>query len=387
MTILQFEIIDDESAAIETSRRLIELNINELNTDLISQGISIESKITGFSSVHEFKADIENRFPDIIVADLAFESAYDKSGWAIIDEIVKREIVPVVVYSAHADDPLPADEFYKNFLIIRQRKGEESTDSYKEILKDVILLKLNFILEKERLLNEFAQISLETCKKIINEVTIHEIDRNILSFLALTRLTSLLLNVPPKDGTKFPPESIFIYPPLNHKTLSNNCVLLGDILECKEENDLKGLWLVCSPSCDLVFNDNEGGRKRKINDILLLPCYKKPSEVRFYSGKPDDSIKSSLRESLKNKTSKLLKCPLNVFKSPYLLIYFKEYRTVNYEIIKTHLHDRTWDKIASLATPYAESLQNSFVHDFSRIGTPDTTSEAEERSWIDDFLR
>jgi hypothetical protein len=380
MTRLNVDIIDDEPDAIALSTDMTNTIISELNTNFRTQGVTVEPRITPFSTVNDYKAGLGERSPDVIIVDLAFGTAFDKSGWTIINEITKREIIPVVVFSAHADDPLPGDEIYKNLLIIRQKKGE---GNYKEILKNVIELKLNFILEKERVINEFGHISLETCKKLINETEIQRVDKNILSFLALTRLTSLLLNVPPKDGSKFPPESIFIYPPLIHKNVSKNCVMLGDILQCHEETDLKGLWFVCTPSCDLVFNDD---RTYKVKDILLLPCYHNPSEIRSFIGKPTASIKDSIRTNLKNKTSKILKCPLNIFSSPYLLFYFKEYRTVPYETIKSALENHSWEKIASIATPYAESLQNLFIHDFSRIGTPDTTSDAEEQTWVTDFL-
>jgi hypothetical protein len=383
MTLLNVDIIDDEADAIALSTDMTNEIISELNTNFQTLGVTIESRITPFTTVNDYKASLGERSPDIIIVDLAFGTAFDKSGWTIINEVTKREIIPVVVFSAHADDAIPGDEIYKNLLIIRQKKGE---GNYKDILKNVIELKLNFILEKERVINEFGQISLETCKKLINETEIQRVDKNILSFLALTRLTSLLLNIPPKDGSKFPPESIFIYPPLIHKTVSKNCVMLGDILQCREEGDLKGLWFVCSPSCDLVFND-AGDRKHKVNDILLLPCYHNPTEIRSFTGKPIGSIKESLKTSLKNKTSKILKCPRKIFSSPYLLLYFKEYRTVPYDLIKTSLENNSWEKIASVATPYAESMQNLFIHDFSRIGTPDTTSDEEEQDWITNFLR
>jgi hypothetical protein len=386
VTIINIDIIDDAQTSIDTSTGLIKQIIPELNREQNTDGLNIEQNITSFHTIKDFKINAEKRNIDLIIADLAFGSAHDRSGWDIINDVVKREIIPVLVYSAHAEDPIPEDEPYRNILIIRQKKGDADLDSYKKILKQIITLKLNFILEKNRIIKEFGKISLETCKKLINEQEIHTLDKNILSSLALSRLTSLLLNTPPKNDEKFPPESIFIYPPLEYKGISINSVMLGDILYCKENNEMKGLWMVVSPSCDLIYDD-KNERKNKIRNVLLLPCYPKYTDIRSLYAKNSDSRKKSIRTSVKSKSSKLLKCPNKIFGSNYLLVYFKEYRTLEYCKIKANLKNNGWEKVATLATPYAESIQNLLIHDLSRIGTPDTTSERDEEIWISDYLR
>lgn len=386
MTTINIEIIDDEQDSIDHSSEIVTENIVEVNNELSANGTLVTLNINSFPTVEDFKTGLGQRLPDLIIVDLAFGSPHDKSGWKVINEIIKREIIPVIVYSAHAEDLIPDEEIYKNLLIVKQKKGDENTERYKDVLKRMIYIKLNFILEKERVVNEFNKISLETCKKLIDDKEIQDIDKNVLSFLALSRLISLLLNTPPRENENFPPESIFIYPPLEYRGVSKNSVMLGDIIKCKDKSEMKGLWIVCSPSCDLVFDD-ENKRKNKVKEVLLLPCYTKYSDVRSLHGKDPESIKSSIRSSIQNKSSKLLKSPKNIFKSNFLLICFKEYQTLEYCKIKANLRNHNWEKVASLATPYAESLQNLFIHVLSRIGTPDTSVDKEEKKWLEEYIR
>ena len=144
MTMINIEIIDDDPPSIAHSTQILNSLISELATEFARNGIEIQKTIGSFATTEDFSITLEKRSPDLLIIDLAFESAYDRSGWEIIHQVAHREIIPVIVYSAHADEPIPEDEIFKNLLIIRQKKGEEDTDSYKGILKHLIVLKFNF---------------------------------------------------------------------------------------------------------------------------------------------------------------------------------------------------------------------------------------------------
>jgi len=58
-----------------------------------------------------------------------------------------------------------------------------------------------------------------------------------------------------------------------------------------------------------------------------------------------------------------------------------------YSELRNYLRDRTWRRIATLASPYSQSLKNLIIGDFSRIGTPFTSSDEEEKDWGTDFVK
>ena len=84
--------------------------------------------------------------------------------------------------------------------------------------------------------------------------------------------------------------------------------------------------------------------------------------------------------------SQILKCPEHIFQCKTLLISFKDYATFELSEILTGIESNSWEKIASIAIPYAESIQNLFLGDVSRIGTPYTSNQSEELEWAKIFL-
>ncbi len=369
-------IIEDNKSDLEQ----IKDYCNEAGEEL---KITIETK--PFNSVEAFKSDVEEAKPDLMVVDLRLgASGDDRSGWETIREILTHEIIPVIVYSAYSGEE--PEETFKNLLILRITKGEEEVEKFKQTLTNFVRLKLRFNQEKERISKEFRKLSLETVREILGEGEAGKLDESTLAMMAVGRLASYLLNVPSEGKEQFPSESIFIYPPLEIHPYPRGSLVLGDFLEKKENNNSSTLWLVISPSCDLVFTN---GRKAKIGDVLLLRCYRNYTEVPFLRDKQgENNRKNALGDSIQRNTAKVLKCPFRIFGgSRYILIYFKNYRTLSYDEIKEGICGTTWKKLATLATPYAESLQSLFIRDLSRIGTPETVSSKEEKQWAEEFVK
>ncbi len=344
----------------------------------------IELKIVDFDSLNKFKKWIQENQPDIMIVDLRLgESLEDRSGWEGIKIVLQREIIPVIVYSAFSEEE--PEDIFRNLLIIRLPKGAEDTEKFKSALQKAIRLKLKFKQQIQRIIDEFETLSLETIREILGEGNWEELDERTLAIMAVRRLTSCLLTVPPEGEEKFPPESIYIYPPSKIIPFPKESLFLGNFLENKEKQNSSTLWIVISPSCDLVFTD---GRKAKIEEVFLLRCYRNFTEVPFLRDKErENDRKSIVKDRIKRSTVKILKCPLRIFGCNHLLISFKDYRTLPYQKIIEGLQSDTWKKLATLATPYAECLQNQFISDFSRIGTPETVSTKEEEQWGEDFIK
>ncbi|MCK4339346.1 MAG: response regulator [Candidatus Marinimicrobia bacterium] len=349
--------------------------------------IGKEEKITVeiicFNSIDDFKSHHEEKKPDLMIVDLRLgESNNNRSGWDIVKKIFSYEIIPVIIYSAFSEEE--PEEIFKSLLIARIIKGGEEVEKFKQTLKIFIRLKLRFNQAKERIIKEFGKLSLETVKEILGEGKVKGLDERTLEMMAIGRLASYLLNVPP-EGEKFLPESVFIYPPLDIPHYPRTSLFLGDFLEQKGNNESSRLWLVISPSCDLVAT---GERKAKISEILLLCCYKNYTEVPFLRDEQDECVrKNLLKNRIQRNTAKILKCPSRIFGNKYILISFKDYRTLFYDDIKKGINNDTWKKLATLASPYIESLQGLFIKDISRIGTPETASSEEEMQWGKEFVK
>lgn len=343
--------------------------------------ITVETK--SFNSTNDFKSYLEESKPDLMIVDLRLgESTDDRSGWETVKEIFHYEIIPVIVYSAYSGEE--SEEIFKNILIARVTKGEEEVEKFKKTLTNFVRLKLRFNQEKERITREFGKLSLETVREILGEGEVEGLDERTLAMMAVGRLVSYLLNVPP-EGDNFLPESVFICPPLEMPHCPRESLFLGDFLGQKENNNFSRLWLVISPSCDLVFTDE---RKANVKEILLLCCYRNYTEVPFLKDKQDENTrKSAFKDRARRNATKILKCPSRIFGNKYILISFKDYKTLSYDEIKKGIQEGTWKKFATLASPYIESLQCLFIRDISRIGTPETSSSKEETQWGEEFVK
>ncbi len=353
-------------------------------TDLIvdicqAQGVS-QDDIISFASLSEFAAWIETNSIDIVIADLRLGSASDdRSGWEVIKRVITRELVPVIIYSAYASEN-PPDE-YTGLMISRVIKGQGNLS---DVLKKIKAMKEKLSKERNEIQSVFKMLTLETISKILlRESKLEDLDEDLLAFMARIRLASHLMNFPSEGEKKIPPEAIFIYPPLELVPESKECVFLGDFLTKENDDHSKETWFVISPSCDLVYHP---GRPAKVCDILLMRCYTSYSQNASISVGDKKARSNTLKQMTKSNVAKILKCPKGLFGSDYMVLSFKDYKTTSYEEIKQGILEKKWLRVASLASPYAESLQNLFIRDLSRIGTPETTSSSDESEWIENFV-
>ncbi len=341
--------------------------------------LGVEVEFYFYEYVDAFRDDLENLHLDLLIADLNFgEDRDDRSGWQAVEEVLDRELTPVIVYSAvPLDTPSPELE---NVLIALVPKGGADRERFVGTLGQFFRGKLGLNQEEERIIAEYRKISLDTVRMVLGDGGLAGMEDPTLAAMAVSRLTSYLINEPSGGDPAIPPESMFLYPPLQLDQYPE-ALFLGDFLLDTEEGD-GALWVVVSPSCDLVFGE---GWEPKIEDVLLLRCYRNHTETPFLEGKNRQGRIDYLKSRLNRGTVKVLKCPQNVFETPHLLISFKDYSTRSYLEITAGIEEGSWRKVSTLSTPYAEGLQNFLIRDMSRIGTPHTATLDEERDWIEVF--
>lgn len=383
MMLLNVCHVEDDDDAIKTISDSCSLVNLQFEKEFGKEN-SVEIKYFNIRSFEEFQTQHKELEIDILVIDLKLgPELKNLNGLKCLYLIKDREIIPVVIFSAYTNE-IPEDKELEKLIFTTVPKGVQDTELLIKTLKHVFGLKYYYKLQKNRILGEFEKITLETFSELMKEDEFLKVDTNLFAILATSRLTSLLLNSPPNDQKTFPPESIFIFPPLELKTISQSSVMLGDFLNFTDERKRESLWVVCSPSCDVIF---ESTRKPKIREILLLRCYESPKQIWKYERLGDADRNSAIDDLFENRTCKVIKSPPKIFGVNHLFIYFKDYTTIQYNTVIEGFSNGSWKKVATLATPYAESLQHMFVHDFSRIGTPDTPNRKAESEWLEEFKK
>jgi hypothetical protein len=375
--------VEDDDDAIKTVSSSCTLLNSHFEKEYGKEN-AVTIKYNHIRSFEEFQAKIDKLQIDILVIDLKLgPDLTNLSGLNSLYLIKNKEIIPVIIFSAFTAE-IPEDKDLEKLLFTKVPKGGPDPDLLIKTLKHVFGLKYYYKIQKNRIIDEFEKITLETISELMKNDEFLKVDSNLFAIFAASRLTSLLLNSPPNDQKTFPPESIFIFPPLELKTISQSSVMLGDFLNYEDEEKKDSLWMVCSPSCDVIY---ESERKPKVQNILLLRCYQFPKEIWKYRHLDEKDRNNALDVLFDNRTCKIIKCPLKIFGVDHLFIYFKDYSTVQYDIVIEGFSKGNWKKIATLATPYAESLQHMFVHDISRIGTPDTPNRKAESEWLELFKK
>ena len=125
-----------------------------------------------------------------------------------------------------------------------------------------------------------------------------------------------------------------------------------------------------------------------MTEVLLLRCYANWHDSKLLTQKAsEDARYGVIHNLLKDGAGRILKCPSTIFGCQHMLVSFKDYSTVTYDVLKAGIKDKSWEKIATIATPFAESLQQQFMANASRIGTPDASTRDEEKEWAKEFVR
>ena len=221
-------------------------------------------------------------------------------------------------------------------------------------------------------------MSLGTLHTLFDQDDVENISEKVLSDIAVSCLRTSLVNKPLFNEGGFAQESIFLPPPMIEE--ATNSIILGDILsDCA-----KRFFVIISPSCDLVKED---GRENKIQTVLLLPCFTKSENMRQFKGLSNGKKDGIVSGFIRRGTVKVQKCPKKIFSADFILFSFKDYFTLPYSVLINDFSEGKIRKVSTISTPYAESLQNLFIRDFSRIGTPDTINVDKEVEDGQKFVR
>lgn len=308
---------------------------------------------------------------DLVILDLKDDAATNQdilAGEAVFSELKECRFLPVIFHTGY---PQKVSDLNSPYVRVVTRGGDWKV--LRCAIKDVLDTKLPRLLR--HIEEEQRRFMWESAGKIWAE----DLDKNSpsdLVYLLARRLANTLSGDAVRsfleaEGNGGAPKSerihaveLYVYPPFSKH------LLFGDILK-KQVADNIEYFVVLTPSCDHAQNNAEF--------VFLARC------KYLASTKPGENAKVSLvagEELSNNTTDQLIKfirdssSPADRYKYlpgtsflPDLLVDLQDIRTVAPAVLKSDAEG--YERIASLDSPFSESLQAKMTRYFGRIGTPD----------------
>lgn len=333
---------------------------NELKAILEAQ--TIEELPIKVETENDFNAGIEkikNNNYNIIILDLCDDKNgdQDRSGESVLMEVQKHSFTPIIFYSGHAHNITDL-----NSCIIRViSKGGDGTDQLEDAIKDIVRIKLaglrNAIhkhIDDE--LNSYFWGTIHPERSKFPPKTdfslSHLILRRISNSLSINGI-SKLLNDPTISEDKMHPMGYYIYP--------TNTLLeysYGEIVKKDDE-----YFVILTPTCDFQLRDG----KRNVEYVILnkaIELSKHTSAYENYKSSKSASSQKELTRLINNNSSRYHFLPKTLF-IPNLLMDFQNKMLISYDDLKGY------SRLATLDSPFAESMLIRHISYYNRIGTPD----------------
>lgn len=306
----------------------------------------------------------ENDF-DIVILDLYKgepKKGNEKLGIEVLKEIQSVAFIPIIFYSGLTKDLAGIESEVVGVV----NKGEGGIDQLKVEITRII--KSNIALIKRKV-NEHIRVALrdyfwktvhddkKTIEPIKNDISIgYLLLRRLAHSLSKENIKSLLSDDKIQDGKAHPME-FYIYPTNLSEEYEVGEILLRD----------KTFYTILTPSCDFI---KEGPRERKVGQVLLAIAtpLTETDPFKKYSGNKE-KYKQTLSDLIESrKGDRYFFLPGTPF-IDNLVLDFQIKTMVNYDDLKT------FQRIAKLDTPFAQSMVASFTRYYNRIGFPDIDSK------------
>lgn len=309
-------------------------------------------------------AYIEEYDPDILILDLKNNASNDFDGCDILDKAWEHHFRPTCVFSGQITDSTVELEKYRSPLVAFIDKGDETP------VKE-------FIDKMEPYVSCIRQVRNETNIAMRKSFDFFDLamkdgitDPNVISALCGNRMKTYFDN---EMGQKdFPIWSQYIYPTLNESFSTGDIITLKN---CAPNTAIqKKFFIILSQSCDIAHS--------KINEVLVAKCYdiklflrKRNIGEGQYEIRSEDEVKTILNTGFCNE---LFPLPGIDSVIPDVAVNLKELK-----LIPVAQLGSSYQKIASLSSPYKERLIWAYMQTACRPGVPDLDIE----KWCDSLLQ
>lgn len=341
-----------------------------------------EPKVCRCKSIPESRNYLEDFRPHVVTLDLkeaaTDDAAAGKPAWDFIRDV---HFCPVVFYSANAlpeGFPSGSDPFAQ-YLNKNEKQADDVAAIVEEFIPHVVGLE-EIRLDVE---SRYAK-SLQKTTRLIWATETEDIAKNQAFLRISRRRLAAVLEHPLDNEHTIKAWEQFLYPPTDESTLCT-----GDIVMRRgaDKNIASSFFVILTPPCDLVPNQNP------IDQVLLARCRDvSDSEVkRRIIGNPANQENAALTSrQVKTLSEKLAKDEIAGLKLipklsdlwPTMVLDFKALELVSRSSValssETLNDEIQFERIASMDSPFRESLAWRFIQTAGRPGTPDSDRQALE---------
>jgi CheY-like chemotaxis protein len=305
---------------------------------------------------------VSQRF-DLLILDLKDDS--DKAltadnnplGLATFAKLKKTRFVPVVFYTALAHKVRSEQTSF-----VRVVEKTEGIKRVREEVRRVLATRLPMLIRRiEETQRNYMWEFINTHWKDFQEPAeqaevVYLLARRLALSMEATanELVASIAGTPeaPTEGGKAHPMIMYVVPPMETHPLAGNIV--SESVCGKDE-----FWIILTPSCDFA--------QSKANHVILAKCErlaKKPEYKKWLERKDKPNVQR-LEQLVEDKRGDRFKFLPGAFFIPDLVVDFQQLRSISLESLKD------FKAIATLDSPFAESVLARFSRYFNRLGTPD----------------
>jgi len=362
---LKVLIVEDEDAVGNLLEEAIDKRLRELTHNPVIQRCK---------SIPKSENALEEFRPHVVTLDLKDESTQDmaagKPAW---DFIRDRHFCPVVFFSANAlPDGFPdGTDPFAQYL----NKNEKDAAAVAATIESFIPHVIGMETIRADVEARYAK-SLQKVSKLIWKAETEPAARTQALVRVTRRRLAATLEQPLAEETNIKAWEQFIYPPTDENHLCTGDVVFQRGTDCTKANSFR---VILTPPCDLVPGQNP------IAEVLLGKCIPVVDAEVFrragISANPTPTAK--LAEKLaKDEVAGLKLIPKLSDLWPTMVLDFKALELVPRSAIALSPEAAnatfSFERIASMDSPFREALSWRFMQTAGRPGTPDADRDALE---------
>lgn len=300
---------------------------------------------------------------DLIILDLKDDGdAYhsiggDPVGLKVFEELKKNRFVPVVFYTAHPNWVRDLQTSY-----VRVVEKTETIEKVKEEVRRVLATRLPALARRVEEVQrtymwDFVSAHWKDFQQPADQADVAYLLARRLAIALEAEAGKLAAEIGgaseiPAAPRKAHPMVMYVVPSMGPHPLAGDIV--SEVFEGVEM-----YWLILTPSCDFA--------QTKANHVTLAKCERLVDREEFknWSQKKDASAIQRLESLIGDGRGDRFKFLPRAFFIPDLVVDFQQLRTLGFESLKN------FKQVATLDSPFAESVVARFSRYFNRLGTPD----------------
>lgn len=306
---------------------------------------------------------LESEKFDLLILDLKDDSdttiAADNNpaGLATFDKLKKTRFVPVVFYTALAHK-IRAEQTTFVRVVEKTEGIGRVTEEVRRVLATRLPMLTRQIEETQRkYMWEFIGTHWRDFQQPAEQSDVAYLLARRLALSMESAANELALGVggaaiAPGENAKAHPMIMYVVPPMATHPMAGNIV--SEMVEGKEL-----FWIVLTPSCDFA--------QSKANHVTLAKCERLTDrpEYKKWLEKKDKDNTQRFEQLIGDGRGDRLKFLPRAFFIPDLVADFQQLRSIRLEELEN------FKPIATLDSPFAESVLARFSRYFNRLGTPD----------------